>query len=248
MAVIYGVNPVLEALRGGNRPVERISIALGVRINRFHELMSAAKEHGIPVLRQPPAALDRAAEGRPHQGVVAWVGAARYASLDDVVARLATRPLVVLLDGVEDPQNLGAILRTAECAGAAGVVVPERGSVGLTETVAKTSAGALEHVPVARVKNLVAAIGELKEAGVWVVAVEAGAEMVYTDFRYDGPTALVFGGEGKGVRRLVRERCDATVSIPLLGALNSLNVSVTVGIVLYEALRQIRAAGASKLR
>jgi 23S rRNA (guanosine2251-2'-O)-methyltransferase len=238
MAIIYGVNPVLEALRGGSRPVERVAIAHGTRIVRFDELMRTAKEAGIPVARQPAAALDRLSNGRNHQGVVAWVGAARYAALDDVIERMQERPLVVLLDGVEDPHNLGAIVRTAECAGAAGVVIPERGAVGLTETVAKTSAGALEHLPVARVTNLVNAIEALKAAGAWVVGLEAGAETAYTAYDFSGPTALVFGGEGKGLRRLVRERCDVLVSIPLLGRIESLNVSVTVGVVLFEAVRQ----------
>jgi 23S rRNA (guanosine2251-2'-O)-methyltransferase len=238
MAIIYGVNPVLEALRGGSRPVERVAIAHGTRIVRFDELMRTAKEAGIPVARQPAAALDRLSNGRNHQGVVAWVGAARYATLDDVVERMQERPLVVLLDGVEDPHNLGAIVRTAECAGAAGVVIPERGAVGLTETVAKTSAGALEHLPVARVTNLVNAIETLKGAGAWVVGLEADAETAYTAYDFSGPTALVFGGEGKGLRRLVRERCDVLVSIPLLGRIESLNVSVTVGVVLFEAVRQ----------
>ena len=238
MAIIYGVNPVLEALRGRNRPVERIAIAHGTRIVRFDELMRMAKVAGIPVARQPAAALDRLANGRSHQGVVAWVGAAEYATLDDVLERMSERPLVVLLDGVEDPHNLGAIVRTAECAGAAGVVIPERGAAGLTETVAKTSAGALEHLPVARVTNLVNAIEALKGAGAWVVGLEAGAKTIYTGYDFSGPTALVFGGEGKGLRRLVRERCDILVSIPLLGQIESLNVSVTVGVVLFEAVRQ----------
>ena len=238
MSVIFGVNPVLEALRGRRRPVERIAIARGARIARFDELMREAKASRIPVVRQPPAALDRAAGNRNHQGVVAWVGAARYASLDDVIARMRERPLAVLLDGVEDPHTLGAIVRTAECAGAAGVVVPERGAVGLTETVAKTSAGAREHMPVARVTNLAAAIEALKSAGAWVVGLEADAPAAYTDYDYAGPTALVFGGEGRGLRRLVRERCDLLVSIPLYGAISSLNVSVSVGVVLYEARRR----------
>lgn len=243
MSVIYGVNPVLEALRGGRRPVERIAVATGARIARFDELMQAAREAGVPVVRQPATALDRAVAGRNHQGVVAWAGAARYAELETVVERMAQRPLVILLDGVEDPHNLGAIVRTAECAGAAGVVIPERGAVGLTETVAKTSAGALEHMPVARVTNLVNAIETLKKANAWVLGLEADARTVYSDYEYTGPTALVFGGEGRGLRRLVRERCDLLLSIPLAGAISSLNVSVSVGIVLFEANRQLALGG-----
>lgn len=242
MSVIYGVNPVLEALRGRRRPIERLAIGLGVRIARFDELMREAKAAGIPIVRQPPAALDRAAGGRNHQGVIAWVGAAPFADLDDVVARMPERRLAVLLDGVEDPHNLGAIVRTAECAGAAGVVVPERGAVGLTDIVAKTSAGALEYLPVARVTNLVTAIEAFKAAGTWVVGLEAGEGKLYTEYDFAEPTALVFGGEGRGLRRLVRERCDLRVSIPLFGAISSLNVSVSVGVVLYEARRKSAAS------
>jgi 23S rRNA (guanosine2251-2'-O)-methyltransferase len=239
VSVIYGVNPVLEALRGGRRPVERIAIAQGTRIGRFQELVSAARAVGVPVFKQPSEALDRAAGGRTHQGVVAWVGSASYASLDAVVERMAERPLVVLLDGVEDPHNLGAIIRTAECAGVAGVVIPERGAVGLTDVVAKTSAGALEHVPVARVTNLVSTMEALKKAGAWVVGFDGAAPVAYTTHSYSGPTALVFGGEGKGLRRLVAERCDLLLSIPLFGNVTSLNVSVSVGVVLFEARRQL---------
>lgn len=238
MEIVYGVNPVIEALRGGRRPVERIAIAAGARIARFEELMAAARAAGVPIARQPTAALDRLAGARNHQGVVAWVGAARYAGLEQIVDRMRERPLVVLLDGVEDPHNLGAIVRTAECAGAAGVVVPERGAAGLTDTVAKTSAGALEHLPVARVTNLVNAIEALKKEGAWVLGLEAGAAISYAEYDYAGPTALVFGGEGRGLRRLVREHCDVLVSVPLHGAIESLNVSVAVGVVLFEARRQ----------
>ncbi|MCC6745166.1 MAG: 23S rRNA (guanosine(2251)-2'-O)-methyltransferase RlmB [Acidobacteria bacterium] len=240
MSVIFGVNPVLEALRGERRPVERIAIATGVRIARFDELMKAARAAGVPVARQPPAALDRASGTRNHQGVVAVVGSAAYAELDAVIARMADCKLVVLLDGVEDPHNLGAILRTAECAGAAGVVVPARGQVGLTETVAKTSAGALEHIPVARVTNLVRAMETLKQAGAWIAGLDGGADTAYTAYDFDGPTALVFGGEGRGLRRLVRERCDVLLAVPMYGAVTSLNVSVTVGVVLFEARRRMR--------
>jgi 23S rRNA (guanosine2251-2'-O)-methyltransferase len=242
VSVIYGVNPVLEALRGRQRPVERIAIAVGTRIARFEELMKEARAADVPVVRQPGASLDRLAGGRAHQGVVAWVGAARYATLETVIDRLGERPLVVLLDGVEDPHNLGAIIRTAECAGAAGIVIPERGAVGLTEIVAKTSAGALEHLPVARVTNLVAAIETLKKSGAWVAGLEADGPTPYTRYDFSGVTAVVFGGEGHGLRRLVRERCDVLLSIPLFGAISSLNVSVAVGAVLFEARRQLGAA------
>lgn len=240
MSILFGVNPVLEALRSGSRSIERVAIAQGARIARFDDLMKAARAAGVPVLRQPSNALDRVAGGRSHQGVVAWVGAARYADLDAVVRRMKDRPLVVVLDGVEDPHNLGAIVRTAECAGAAGIIIPERGAVGLTETVAKTSAGAVEHCPVARVTNLVATLETLKKAGAWVLGFEADAAQSYTEYRFDAtPVALVFGGEGRGVRRLVREHCDVLLSIPLYGQISSLNVSVSVGVVLFEARRSM---------
>ncbi len=242
MSIIFGVNPVFEALRGGRRSVEKIAVADGVKIARFEDLMRQARAANVPVTRMPSAALDRAAGTRSHQGVVAWVGAARYATLDDVIARMAERPLVVLLDGVEDPHNLGAVVRTAECAGAAGIVIPERGAVGLIRRRLVRPAGAIEHIPVARVTNLVSAMETLKKEGAWVAGLEADGTTRYTDYDYSGPTALVFGGEGHGLRRLVRERCDVLLNIPLFGAVTSLNVSVSVGVVLFEARRKMSRA------
>jgi 23S rRNA (guanosine2251-2'-O)-methyltransferase len=182
-----------------------------------------------------------------HQGVIAMVAAAAYRDADELLDLLAARsqtdapPLVVVLDGVEDPRNLGAILRTCECVGADAVFVPERRAVGLTETVAKAAAGALEYVPVARTTNITRLVEELKGRGIWTVGTTADAPLKYTDWDWTRPAALLLGSEGEGLRRLVREHCDALVHIPLLGHIESLNVSVAAGVVLYEALRQ-RAA------
>lgn len=242
---IYGVAPVLEAVRAAERPIEQIVIAEGVHHYRLRELLSKARERGVPVRHAPRAELGRmAGPDANHQGVIAVIAAASYASKDELLESLVSRvgteepPLAVVLDGVEDPRNLGAILRTVECAQAHAVFIPERRAVGLTETVAKASAGALEHVQVARVQNLVRLLEELKERGIWTVGTSADAELDYTEWDWTLPCALVFGGEGAGLHRLVRERCDALVRIPVRGHITSLNVSVAAGVVLYEALRQ----------
>ncbi|HJQ32546.1 MAG TPA: 23S rRNA (guanosine(2251)-2'-O)-methyltransferase RlmB [Pyrinomonadaceae bacterium] len=243
-AHVFGVQPVLEALRAGARPVERITLAEGAHESRLREILEIARYADIPVRRVPRAELQRIAAGANHQGVVATIAAAHYTHADELLDALAARvgtqeqPLAVVLDGVEDPRNLGAIIRTVECAGAHGVFVPERRAAGLTETVAKAAAGALEYVPVARVQNVVRLLEELKERGVWTVGTTADAETSYTDWDWTQPCALLLGGEGEGLRRLVRERCDVLVGVPLRGRIESLNVSVAAGVVLYEALRQ----------
>lgn len=240
---LYGVNPVLEALRG-NRKIEEIIVAEGAHQDRLRELIDLARAKSIPVNRLPRAALDRAARSANHQGVLARVAAARYADADELLESIAARvgsnaePLVVVLDGVEDPRNLGAILRTTECAGVHGVFMGERRAVGLTETVAKASAGAVEYVPVARVTNLTRLIELLKERNVWVVGTAADAPLAYTEWDWTRSSAVVLGGEGSGLHRLVREHCDALVRIPVSGRIESLNVSVAAGVVLYEAQRQ----------
>jgi 23S rRNA (guanosine2251-2'-O)-methyltransferase len=246
---LYGVAPVLEALRAGHRSIEQIVIAEGAHLHRLRELMELARQANVPVRRAARAEFGRAlGAGANHQGVIATVAAARYTDADELLSALAARvgttepPLAVVLDGVEDPRNLGAILRTAECAGAHAVFIPERRAVGLTETVAKASAGALEHVSIARVSNLTRLIDELKRRGIWTVGTSGEAEMQYTDWDYTQPCAIVCGGEGAGLHRLVREHCDVLVRIPLRGHTESLNVSVAAGIVLYEALRQRGAA------
>jgi 23S rRNA (guanosine2251-2'-O)-methyltransferase len=243
-AHVFGVQPVLELLRAARRPVERLTVAEGAHEARLHEIIGLARASGVPVRRVPRAELQRLAAGANHQGVLATVAAARYLSSDELIERLAARvgteqpPLAVVLDGVEDPRNLGAIIRTVECAGGDGVFVPERRAAGLTETVAKAAAGALEYVPVARASNVARLVEELKERGVWTVGTAADGAVAYSEWDWTQPCALLLGGEGEGLRRLVRERCDVLVSIPLRGHLSSLNVSVAAGVILYEALRQ----------
>jgi 23S rRNA (guanosine2251-2'-O)-methyltransferase len=242
--IIYGLIPVLEALRGGGKKLEQITIAEGARQERLRELLDLAKQARVPVHRAPRLALDRELPGVTHQGVIAKTAAATYRDAGELLDELsslvgtATPPLVLGLDAVEDPRNLGAILRTAECAGVAGIFIPERRAVGLTATVAKAAAGALEHVSVARVTNLVQLIEQLKERNIWVIGAAADGASDYTDWDWTVPSALFIGGEGTGLHRLVRERCDALVRIPLQGRIESLNVSVAAGIILYEALRQ----------
>ncbi len=238
MPNIYGVLPVLEALRAGARRIDRIVIAEGVRDARLREVLEAARQARVPVRREPRIALDRLTHNANHQGVLAITSAANYSEPDDLLISISPDTMLILLDGVEDPHNLGAIIRTAECAGASAVIVPERRAAHLTGAVAKTSAGAVEHLPVARVTNLASFIDALKKKEVWVVGVESSGQMAYTEFNYAGAIALVFGGEGGGLHRLVRERCDAVVSVPMRGKVTSLNVSVAVGVVLFEALRQ----------
>lgn len=241
-ASLCGVNPVLEALRAGRRTIEQITIAEGSQPARLRELIDLARERKVPVRRAPRVSLDQAAGNKNHQGVVAIVAPVRYADADDLLEAIVRQeqPLAVVLDGVEDPHNLGAILRTVDCAGAHGVFLPERRAAGLTDTVAKAAAGALEHVPVARVVNVVRLIEQLKERNVWCVGAAADAKMTYTDWDWKQSTALVLGGEGDGLHRLARERCDALVRIPLAGHVESLNVSVAAGVILFEAMRQRR--------
>lgn len=230
--------PVMEALRAGSRQIERLMIASGARVARLRELIEAARQAGVPIARCPRAQLDRMTGNANHQGVVAVVAAARYADLSQLLSNVTPETILVLLDGVEDPRNLGAIIRTAECAGASGVIIPERRSARLSETVVKTSAGAAEHIPIARARNMASLIDELKGRGVWVVGVEYPGQLPYTEYDYSGPLALVFGGEGRGLSRLVREKCDVLVYIPMRGKVASLNVSVAAGIVLFEAVRR----------
>ncbi len=243
---LYGLIPVLEALRVGHKRLEQITVVEGAKHERLNELLDLARKARILVHRVPRAAVDRALPGVTHQGVVARIAAAAYRDADELLESLSVQvgtanpPLVLGLDAVEDPRNLGAILRTAECAGVNGVFIPERRAAGLTATVAKTAAGALEHVAVARVTNLVQLIEQLKQRNIWVIGAAADAAAEYTEWDWKVPSALFLGGEGSGLHRLVRERCDTLVRIPLRGRIESLNVSVAAGVILYEALRQRR--------
>jgi 23S rRNA (guanosine2251-2'-O)-methyltransferase len=241
MNLICGINPVLEALAAGTRHFDRLLIVKGLRSRRLSDAIRRATHLGIPLRFEMRETLDRLAGGVPHQGIIAVVSEKPVLSLESLLDAAHPPALVVVLDGVEDPRNLGAILRTAEAAGAAGVVLPERHSAGLSETVARASAGALEHVQVARVGNLVQALGMLKARGIWVVGFDAAGTERWDEVDLVRPVALVLGGEGRGIRRLVREHCDHLVSIPHFGHVDSLNVSVAAGIALYEAVRQRRA-------
>ncbi len=228
---IYGIRPVLEALHGRRREVFEVLDAAG----SAEEVAKAANAAGVPLKRVPRARLEDLARGAAHQGVAALVGPYPYSDLGEILA--ASDPLLLLLDGVTDPRNLGAVLRAADGAGASGVVIPKDRAVGVTAAAVKASAGASEHVSVARETNLRRAIDRVKEAGVWVYAAEVGGT-AYTGLDLSGPVAFVLGSEGRGVRRLVREGCDGAVSIPMLGAVESLNVSVAAAVLLYEARRQ----------
>ncbi len=245
MNQIYGLAPVLEALRARRRAIQKILIASGANQSRLNELVAAARRAGVTIEKRERRALDELTRNANHQGVVALTASLKekgaYVDAEEILDSMGDPPLVALLDGIEDPHNLGAILRTCEGAGVDGVFIPEHRAAGLNETVAKTSAGAVEYVRVARVTNLVPLIDELKERGLWVVGVEGGTENIYTDFDMKVPLALALGSEGKGIRRLVREKCDAIVSIPMRGRINSLNVSVAAGIALFEVIRQRRA-------
>jgi 23S rRNA (guanosine2251-2'-O)-methyltransferase len=233
--VLYAINAVKEAIRA--RPVEYVLVAQGQHSRRVQEIVDACRAAGISVRFAPRAALDREAGTAEHQGVVAVCAAKAYDDLETLVAARG-KPLLLVLDGGEDPGNLGAIVRTTVAAGADGVIIPERRAAGLSPVVARAAAGALEHVKIARVTNLVRALTELKERGVWVYGFEAQAQKSYLELDYTGACALVLGGEGHGLRRLVREACDQLARIPLHGPVESLNVSVAAAVVLYEAARQ----------
>jgi 23S rRNA (guanosine2251-2'-O)-methyltransferase len=233
--LIYGVNPVLEALRAGRVKELRVSARASERVG---DLVEAAERAGLPVRRVGAAELDRLARGGVHQGVVAQLAARAPYDLADLVEPAAERPLIVVLDGIEDPHNVGAILRTVDAAGATGVVRQSRHAASLDGAAAKASAGAVSHVKVADVVNIARALDELKEHGVWTVGLAGDAAKGYDEIDFTLPTAVVVGAEGTGLRRLVRERCDWLVSIPMRGHVESLNVSVATGIVLFEGVRQ----------
>jgi 23S rRNA (guanosine2251-2'-O)-methyltransferase len=242
---LTGIHAVREALEAG-RAFDRIVIAKGRQDTRVEEIVQLARERNISLRFEDRSQLDRLADSKDHQGIVALVAARAAGTLDEILAAAnagtgrGEKGLIVLLDGVEDPHNLGAVIRTSLAAGAHGVVIPERRAVGLTDTVARASAGALAHLPVAKVTNLVRTMEELKEAGYWLVGLDERGDKNYTDVDYRSPTGIVLGGEGKGLHELTRKRCDFVVSLPTTGPVKSLNVSVAAGVVLFEALRQRR--------
>lgn len=238
---IFGVNPVLELLRSGSHRVERILIVDGTREHRLAEINELARSQSVIIDRVERAKLERLTGNEVnHQGVAAVIAAADYADADTILNAAGEDALLLVLDGVEDPRNLGAILRTAECAGVGGVFIPERRAVGLTDTVAKSSAGAVEHISVAKVANLNRLIEDLKRRNIWVVGTSVDATKDHTEWDWRQPSALVLGGEGSGLHRLVAENCDVLVKIPMYGKIDSLNVSVAAGVVLFEARRQRR--------
>jgi len=239
--ILYGLHAVREALKAGNRPLQRMLV---LRTDKqFTDLVQLARSSRVPIHVQPLASFDRLVPNGKHQGVVAFTSAKAYQTEESILARAAERheaPLLVVLDGVEDPHNLGAVLRTAEGAGAHGVFIPERRATGLTSVVAKASAGAIDHIPVARVTNMSRSIESLKAAGVWIYGVTPSAKKIFTDVDLREPVGLVLGGEGTGIRPGVLQHCDECVRIPLRGQVQSLNVSAAAAIVLFEAVRQRR--------
>ncbi|MEW8978308.1 MAG: 23S rRNA (guanosine(2251)-2'-O)-methyltransferase RlmB [Symbiobacterium sp.] len=237
---IEGRIPVLEALRAG-RTINKLLVAKGAREGSIREVVARAREAGVIVQEVDRERLDAMARGRNHQGVIALVAPHRYHDLDELLARAAEAgedPLLLVLDGIEDPQNLGSLLRTADAAGVHGVIIPERRAAAVTPTVAKVSAGAVEYVPVARVTNIARTLETLKEQGYWVVGTHQDAPQLYYEARLTGPLAVVIGSEGKGMSRLVAEKCDVTVRLPMLGHVSSLNAAVAGAILLYEIRRQ----------
>ena len=243
--LLYGVHPVLEALRAKDMGLHRIYLQEGRRGRTVEEILRLAKARHVPVAFETREDLFRRAGSERHQGAVGIASAKAYLSLDELLeaVRRHDSPLLLVLDGIEDPHNLGAIVRTAEAAGAQGVLLPTRRAVGLTATVARASTGAIEHIPVARVVNVAQTIERLKEANFWVYGLDVKGTRRYWEVDYRGPVALVVGGEGRGIRPLVASQCDGLVRVPLQGKVQSLNASVAAAVVLYEVLRQRAGAG-----
>jgi len=238
MSTLVGVHSVLEALRAG-RSIDRLLVARGAGGERMQEIIELCRSASIPVRFEPRNALDRLAGGTNHQGILAVAAAQRYAALEDV---MAGAKMLVVLDGVEDPHNLGAVIRTAHAAGADAVVAPERRAAGLSEVVAKAAAGALEYLPVVRAGNVNRALETLKAHGFWIYGLDERGDRSYDQVDYAAPAALVFGGEGQGLHHQVKQHCDFLVRIPVAGKISSLNVSVAAGVVLFEWKRR-RPAG-----
>ncbi|HEX6503686.1 MAG TPA: 23S rRNA (guanosine(2251)-2'-O)-methyltransferase RlmB [Terriglobales bacterium] len=248
MHLIYGINSVSEALKARGRSFEYVSIAKERHDLRLQRLIEECRKIGLPVRFASRAELDRIAGNVAHQGVVAVTSAKQYSDLDDIIAaKRGVYSLVLVLDGIEDPHNLGAIIRTADAAGVDGLVIPERRAAGVSGTVTKVSAGATAHVPIAKVTNIARTLQDLKEQNIWTVGLDERAPQTYDSLDFNMNCALVLGAEGKGVHELVRKKCDFLVSIPMLGKVASLNVSVAAGVVLYEIMRQRRAKGAAQV-
>jgi len=240
--IIAGRNPVMEALKAETL-IERIVILAGVKGNIIEKIKQMAKRNRVPVVEVGKQKFRELVSDTTTQGVVAIVGTKSYVEIEDILNVAKERneaPFILILDEIEDPQNLGALMRTAECAGIHGAIIPKHHAASVNQTVAKTSAGASEHLPVARVTNIATTLEELKTKGLWIVGTDASAEKSYPDVDYTMPIAVVVGNEGKGIRQLVKEKCDFVVKIPLFGNIESLNASVAGALIMYEVVRKRR--------
>ena len=238
---IVGRNPVIEHLQRGTQAVEKIWIAEGNTHSRIRHIVTMAEKAGIPIKCCTRRELDRLEPSVPHQGVIAHIRPARYDDLSSILAKIERNQqnaLLIMLDNIQDPRNLGAILRTAEAVNAEAVIIPKNRAVGITAAVHKASAGASTYVPIVKVANIAHTIDRLKDGGIWVAGAAEDASCLYTDADFRVPLCLVLGSEGKGLRRLVKQKCDYLVHLPMLGKIDSLNVSVAAGILLYEVIRQ----------
>jgi len=241
MPVLFGINPVIEALKAGSRSFDYVAVMSGRRDARAQSIFEAARDAGVPVRQVSRDQLERLSGTHTHQGVVAVTSEKHYSDIDEVLDnKRGEHNFLVVLDGVEDPHNLGAIIRTADGAGVDGVVIPERRAVGVTGTVLKASAGAAEHLPVARVTNINRTLEDLKERNIWTIGLDERAKQSYDEIDYNMDCALVLGAEGSGLHEMVRKKCDFLISIPMQGHVSSLNVSVAAAVVMYEVLRQRR--------
>jgi len=241
MSIVFGIHPVLEALQAGN--VEKVCVGRGQKNPRIREILDLSRQKHVPVSIEEHEWLDRKSAGGRHQGVLCYVAEMPTIAAGDIISNAATPGLVLVLDGIEDPHNLGAVLRSAEVAGADGAIIPQRRSAPLSAAAVKASAGAASHLKVARVTNILREIEQLKEAGYWITGFDAAAGRPLWEIDFTGPTVLVLGGEGSGLHRLVKEKCDFLASIPVRGRVASYNVSVAAGIALYEVLRQRKKQG-----
>ena len=246
MDVLYGIHAVEEALRARSRSLDHLEVARERHDQRLQAVIDLAREEGVSLRFVPGDQLDRLARSRSHQGIVAIVAGKEYAGIDEILRNAnGSHVFILVLDGIEDPHNLGALIRTADGAGASGIIIPERRAAAVNATVAKTSAGASEHVRIARVVNLARALDELKEKNVWIVGLDERGGKQYDEIDYNMDCAIVLGAEGHGLHDLVRKKCDYLVSIPMAGRVPSLNVSVAGAVVMYEVARQRRSRSAS---
>jgi len=239
--IIYGINPILEALRSERQGLNKIFLAEGKKGGPIRLLRQLAREKGIPVQVSPKEALDRLAGSGHHQGILGFTAASSYSTWEDLLDRVRSaqgKAIVLVLDSIEDPQNLGSLIRTAEACGVKGVILPKDRAAGITPAVVKASAGAVAHLPIVRVTNLASTLEELKKEGFWIVGADSRAEKSLYELKFDMNVGVIIGGEGKGVRPLLLKKCDYTVSIPMKGKVSSLNAGIAGAVILFEVLRQ----------